>query len=139
MFARFEQHWRQFKEAPPGARFEQYHKRRQRGRSSWQRALAIGRAILIIGLGLVLLPAPGPGSIVVVLGAALIGQEWLWFARVLDRSDLLLRKSAAWSRQAWRRSPAVVRALVVIATATLLAAVGFAAYMLIEQFARSVG
>ena len=139
MFARIEQHWREFREPPPGTRFERYYKQRQSARSSWQKTLAIGRAMSIIVLGVVMLPAPGPGSIVVVLGAALIGQEWLWFARVLDRGDLFLHRLAAWSRQAWRRSPAVVKALVMVAAAAVLVAGGLAAWKLIEQAARTVG
>jgi hypothetical protein len=49
---------------------------------------AIGGALVLVGLAMLVLP--GPGLLIVVLGFAVLGTEYAWAARALDRT-----KSAA--------------------------------------------
>ncbi len=89
MFNTFRQRWREFRTDPPGRRFENRYWRRNTRRSSvWRRLLVIVFGIVVIAIGIVMLVLPGPGSLVIVLGAALIAEESLWASRLLDRCGL---------------------------------------------------
>ena len=45
--------------------------------------LIIGMTIILIGVALLVLP--GPGTVVIVLGLALLGTEFVWARRLLRR------------------------------------------------------
>jgi uncharacterized protein (TIGR02611 family) len=50
----------------------------------------VGTTIVLIGLLLVFLP--GPGSLVILLGLALLGTEFVWARRVIRRARELGRR-----------------------------------------------
>jgi len=92
--------WQQLREAEPGERFQQLHRRRHEASASGgQRRLRMAAAIGLILLGLVMMPAPGPGLLVVLAGLSLLASESLGTARRLDRLEL-------WFRERWRRGQA---------------------------------
>jgi hypothetical protein len=121
--------WREFIRSPPGERFERRFRHvrsiRRSGLLKW--ASWIGGSTLIV-IGLVALPAPGPGTLVLLAGGALLAQESLYAARALDRLELLLRSAAASLGRIWSRTPTAVRALAVLASASLLVGIGFGAW-----------
>ena len=132
MLEEFKENWHYFKEAPPGERFKQHFKRRQRSqRSIFQRMLFIGSGTLIVIVGIFLLPAPGPGTVVLLIGAGLIAQESLLAARTLDWAELRLRKLASWGIAAWHRSSLGAKILLVLLAIALAGATGFGTYKLL--------
>lgn len=132
MLEELKQSWHYFKAAPPGKRFQQHFKRRQQARSSsFQKVLFIGGGLLLIVAGLVLLLIPGPGSILLLLGAALIAQESFVAARALDWIEIRVRKLVAWSMKVWRHSSALAKILLVLVALTLLGAGGVGVYQLL--------
>jgi uncharacterized protein (TIGR02611 family) len=135
MFEKLQQSWRQFKAAPPGKRFQELYKRRQRARLGLlTRLLSLGGGLLIMAVGLVLVPAPGPGWAIVFVGAGLIAQESLIAARALDWAELHLRRLMKWLLGTWRRAPARAKVLIVLAGLALLGVAAFGAYFLIHEF-----
>lgn len=54
-------------------------------RSSKRVAVSVVGAVLVLG-GLAMLVLPGPGLLVVVAGFAVLGTEYAWAARALDRT-----------------------------------------------------
>jgi hypothetical protein len=104
MFEQLKKRWHHFSEAPPGQRFKEHFHQRQQQRPSalHNKILAFGGGILLIGLGLIMLIAPGPGILVVGIGAALIAQESLTAARMLDWLDIRIQPLIAWLAQLWR-------------------------------------
>jgi uncharacterized protein (TIGR02611 family) len=45
--------------------------------------LIIGATIILVGIALLVLP--GPGTVVIILGLALLGTEFVWARRLLKR------------------------------------------------------
>jgi hypothetical protein len=83
---------KQFKDGKPGERFQKsYFERCRAGHNRLHKALVFGGGVLILAGGVIMLPAPGPGTIVVVLGAAIMAGESRITARALDRLELKLR------------------------------------------------
>ena len=98
MFSGLKRRARRFLAAPSGTRF-QAHYQRMKARATLMRALVgIGLGLLLLALGLVLLVLPGPGTLVALVGAALLAGESLTVAKILDRLDV--RVTALWRR--WR-------------------------------------
>lgn len=52
-------------------------------------------AVLAIVAGLIMLVLPGPGLLVMIAGAALLAEESLFTARLLDRFELWMRRRFA--------------------------------------------
>jgi tellurite resistance protein TerC len=89
MFTTLRQHWHAFRADPPGQRFQRRYSRRNAPRSGvWRKLLVIVAGFVVLAIGIVMLVLPGPGSLVMVLGAALIAEESLFASRLLDRCDL---------------------------------------------------
>ena len=83
--------------APPGRRFQERYQRRsatERGRLARCAALCAG--VLLTLVGLFFLAVPGPGIPILAVGLALVAQESMAVARVLDNGELRIRR---W----WRR------------------------------------
>ena len=84
--------WRALRSAPAGERFQRrFHARRLVRKRGLSRVLAIFGGTAVLVAGAVMLVAPGPGILVFALGAALVAEESLWMARLLDRSELRIR------------------------------------------------
>jgi hypothetical protein len=91
------QDWRRIWRGKPGRRFVEFHQARCKRRAGrWPRervvTLVVGTVLLVGGLAIGWLP--GPGGFVAILGAALLGVEWLRIAELLDRAESLLH--GAW-------------------------------------------
>jgi Putative transmembrane protein (PGPGW) len=83
--------------ATPGRRFQERYRRKaqtERGRMARWAAVLAGIGLTIVGL--FFLAVPGPGIPILALGLALIAQESAVTARLLDRTEIRLRR---W----WRR------------------------------------
>ncbi|MBW3600474.1 MAG: PGPGW domain-containing protein [Planctomycetes bacterium] len=97
--------WQALKESPPGRRFQDRYDRQQQNRRrplGWRRVLKIATGVGICLAGVFLMPAPGPGWGVFILGAAVISDEFLWVARVLDWAELRLRSGYQRTKDYWR-------------------------------------
>jgi uncharacterized protein (TIGR02611 family) len=125
MWKKFTQTWRRFKAGNPGQRFQQEFRRpRSAGRSPIQQALLILGGLLLMAAGLLLLFIPGPGLVFLFVGGFLIAQQSLVAARVLDWSEIRLRKLLAWSLRAWRRYSTNLKLLLVVVAVVALGAIG---------------
>ena len=105
MLDNLKQRWQHFVALPSGQRFQGHYQRHQqsRPRTLHRKILAIGGGILIMGIGVVFLPAPGPGALILLIGAALIAEESLLAARILDKIELRVQPLVNWLGQLWQR------------------------------------
>jgi hypothetical protein len=55
-------------------------------------------------VGLILLVIPGPGSVLIVVGAALLAQESLATARLLDSAEMHLRRLIRSALRMWHQA-----------------------------------
>jgi hypothetical protein len=94
--------WHQFKDDPPGERFQR-HERRAERRSWGHRALRIALGAVLLGGGIFLLFVPGPGLLVMLFGLTLFAGESRWIAAQMDRGELWLRPRWERVRAWWRR------------------------------------
>lgn len=91
--------WQHFKAMPSGRRFQTRHRLRRAQKGGLLRKVVFTTAgTLLILVGLTMLVLPGPGLLAILLGAALIAEESLIAARLLDRLDVW--GSGLWNR--WR-------------------------------------
>jgi hypothetical protein len=110
--------WRWFlKHSAPGCRFrDRYHRRQQAGRgcSIFRRVcyVALGAAIAIGSL--VLAPLPGPGWGTFFVGSGIVAGEVWHVARLLDRSEVKLRKALQHTKGMWDTSAPVIRVLIAL-------------------------
>jgi hypothetical protein len=93
MLAALKRYWTQFKRSRPGRRFQDHYDRKagSRGGALWQCAAIAGGALLCL-VGLFFMVVPGPGIPILALGAILIAQQSQGTARLLDRTELSLRR-----------------------------------------------
>lgn len=78
-----------------GSRFQDYRKyKRQRrdGNRISSRVFTFGLGTLLIVVGLLIGWLPGPGGFVALIGLAMLGREIPWIPRVMDSSELILRR-----------------------------------------------
>jgi uncharacterized protein (TIGR02611 family) len=124
MFAKLKEEYGRFRASPPGRRFQERHQRRRENRrnSRMSHVLKIGGGGIILLAGLFFMPAPGPGSLVAVLGLALLADEFRFLARLLDTSEVRLRHVLGWAARVFRRLPLPVKTAVILLG--LVAAVG---------------
>jgi hypothetical protein len=95
--------WSELAQATAGKRFEErYEQMRGRGTPA-SRALKAAAAVALIIAGLAMLFVPGPGSLAILAGGALIAEQSLTVARLLDRTEVGIRKIHASAVLAWRR------------------------------------
>lgn len=81
----------------PGRRFQERYRRKSRtGRGRMARWSTIVAGIGLTAIGIFFLAVPGPGIPILAVGLALIAQESAVTARLLDRTEIRLRR---W----WRR------------------------------------
>lgn len=134
MFERLRQRWHEVKRAKPGTRFQRrYEQHKKEQCSVWRKPIYLVVGTLLFLLGLVLLPAPGPGFLVIFLGAGMIAEESLWTARALDWLEVRLRRVGARASRTWKRASAALKAAIVGLGATLAAAAGWLAYIVLTD------
>ena len=77
----------------PGRRFqERYRRMHSREGSAWKRCAYVAAGIVLTLVGVFFLAVPGPGIPILAVGLALIAQESKTLARVLDRTEVRLRR-----------------------------------------------
>ncbi|MBL0162479.1 MAG: hypothetical protein IPP82_02180 [Xanthomonadales bacterium] len=96
--------WQHFKAMPCGRRFQTRHRmRRAKARGALHGFMLMGGGFLLVIAGIAMLVLPGPGLLTIVIGAALIAEESLVAARLLDRVDscasMWLRRWRAWRQR----------------------------------------
>lgn len=83
----------------PGRRFqERYRRMHAKNTGAWKRCAFFAAGIVLTLVGVFFLAVPGPGIPILVIGLALIAQESKSLARLLDRTEVRLRRT--WKR--WR-------------------------------------
>jgi hypothetical protein len=111
--------WRWFlMQSAPGRRFRDRYRRRQqtgRDRSVLRRACYVAFGIAIALGSLVLAPLPGPGWATFFVGLGIVAGEVLQVARLMDRSEVKLRKALQRSKGVWDKSASAVRVLIALA------------------------
>lgn len=117
------QAWREFKRSPPGSRFQELYRRRQKSRRAGaKRALFIIGGLLIIAGGVVSFPVPGiPSELIIVMGLAILAQGSKHAARVLDWIELRLRGPMLWAWRIWRPLPRALKIVLGVLWMALLA------------------
>jgi len=84
--------WRELADGSPGKRFQTRYEKNQRDGRSGGRTLKPVAATLLIAAGIVLLVVPGPGSVLIVLGTALLAEDSSSVARRLDWAETRIRR-----------------------------------------------
>ena len=121
--------WEELLRSEPGRRFQDRNDRhRMRGLREWNRERIlkplVGVAIIVPGI--IMIPAPGPGAIIVILGLALIADEFRPVAIFLDRSELGLRAAYA---KIWGSASTAQRVIVTLLTTIACAVACYWAYL----------
>ncbi len=131
--------WQRFKESDPGCRFQDRYHRHQaagrdasgRGRSSMRRIVNAGIGFAVAGAGIVMLVAPGPGIAALVIGLGLVAGESLLVARMLDWSEVQLRRLGRWSLRLWRRMSVPLRVGTGLVVLVAAASAAYGLYVLV--------
>jgi uncharacterized protein (TIGR02611 family) len=123
LFENLKREWRLLNQGIPGRRFQDVHEARAAVvRWSWVWMLS---GIVVLAAGIIALPLPGPGSLVLLVGVALLARESPVVARMADWSELRLRSSARWVSRWWRRASLAAK----LAVGTLALAITGAAVL----------
>lgn len=133
MIARMRNSWQDFESSEPGKRFRNRYDRRQqqrRSRLSPSRLLYIVGGLLLVIASLFLGPAPGFGFGTAFIGLALLASELLFMARLLDWSEVRLRKLGRALRDIWKTLPFVFRAAILLVALILAVALVYGLYRL---------
>jgi hypothetical protein len=87
------QSWDRFVHATPGKRFQERYRRMQEDKAGvWKRCAFVCGGILLSLVGLFFMAVPGPGIPILAVGLALVAQESAVMARLLDRTEVRLRR-----------------------------------------------
>ncbi|ABG05777.1 hypothetical protein Rxyl_2865 [Rubrobacter xylanophilus DSM 9941] len=134
MLQRARQSWRTFRQSPPGQRFqERYRRRQRRHRGPFDPArifyVSAGGALALASA--LLGWAPGLGWVTFFIGLALVAGELRPVAVFLDWLEVRLRRAYGGLRSLWERSPGAVRVLISAAALACAAALGYGAYYLL--------
>ncbi len=126
--------WRRFlNNSVPGRRFrDRYHRRQHSGhdRSTLMRACYTSFGIGIAIGSLLLAPLPGPGWGTFFVGLGIVASEVLYVARLLDRSELELRKSLRRAKRVWGKSALAGRMLIALTISFGVVVSAYAAYLM---------
>jgi hypothetical protein len=95
--------WTELSRERPGRRFQNRHRKQDRSGSGTSRALKLAAAIALLVGGAVLLVVPGPGSVLIVIGAALLAEESRIVARFMDRAEVRTRRWIRGAHAWWMR------------------------------------
>ena len=82
-------------QSTPGRRFQERYRKKQ-GDSAWKRCAVVCAGIVLTLVGVFFLAVPGPGLPILLVGLALLAQTSATLARLLDRTELRLRR--AWKK-----------------------------------------
>lgn len=124
------QGWQRLLHSRPGRRFRERYQRHAAdspARRRWSAAGAVG----VILLGLILMPFPGPGTLIVIVGLALLAGISGRVAGLLDAAELRLRRAGQWLQGRWRQAPRAVSALVAVIVLVTVGVLALLAYALL--------
>ncbi|MSR35248.1 MAG: hypothetical protein EXR95_01215 [Gemmatimonadetes bacterium] len=131
LLARGKRSWAELKNGQPGKRFQKrYERKAEDGRTAARKPLLIGAGLVVLVVGIFFLPAPGPGIIIVAIGAAMLAEQSLIAARMLDWSELRAREVMERAVAVWERSSPVARGAIVLLGGALAAAGAYAAWQM---------
>lgn len=85
-------HWREIADGEPGKRFQHRFEQKEREGRSAAHIFKMVAAVVLIAAGIVFLVIPGPGSVLIVIGGALLAEGSSKVARALDWTEMRLRK-----------------------------------------------
>ena len=129
------QEWRRFlKQSASGRRFkDRYHRRQQAGRShsAPRRACYVASGIAIAIGSLLLAPLPGPGWGTFFVGLGMVAGEVLQVARLLDRSEVILKEALRGAKVVWGESAPWVRVLIALTICVSVVASVYGAYQIL--------
>ena len=120
-------HWRTFREIDAGHRYQSryhFHQRRTRQGLVWKywRLFSFTCGPILIIAGFIFIPTPGPSYIIIAIGLWLLAGEFLPLARLFDRVGVRLGRLGRWIKGLWRRSSALTKAQIIVATLVCVAA-----------------
>jgi hypothetical protein len=128
--------WRWFlKHSAPGCRFRDRYRRRQqagRGRSKLRRVCYVAFGIAIAIGSLVLAPLPGPGWGTFFVGLGIVAGEVWHVARLLDRSEVKLRRALQRTKGVWDTSARSVKMLIALTISLCIMASIYGAYQVVS-------
>ena len=130
MLSDLKRSWATFQKGRPGSRFVSFYRARKQARDSSRLVFLVVGILLLVG-GVILLFIPGPGLLLIAFGGALVAQQSLWMARLLDKMEVAARKAARLAERSWKAASIPVRALAVLVAAAGSAAAAYAAYVLL--------
>jgi hypothetical protein len=84
--------WRELADDEPGKRFQHRYEQKQREGRSAAHLFKMVAAVILIAAGVVLLVIPGPGSVLIVLGGAMLAEGSMSVARALDWTEMRIRR-----------------------------------------------
>ena len=127
MLGELKKSWLVFRKAPSGERFQMlYRERKGHGTS---RILVAVVGIFLLAGGVVLLFIPGPGLPLIAFGVALVAQQSLWLAKLLDRLEPALRRLARRAKAFWKRAAPPLKAALVSGAVLVAAAAVYGGYL----------
>jgi hypothetical protein len=130
MLDTLKQDWRELARQPPGHRFQNRFRRKQKA-GARSRLFKLIAGIVLIVAGLVLLVIPGPGSVLLVIGAAFLAESSATAARLFDITEIRLREIFAALMKFWRKSSLLTRVLFIAVVLLILAAIAALAFYLL--------
>jgi hypothetical protein len=127
VFAEIKDEYKRVAQDTVGERFEDRYERRstQRktlaGKAKMVLYIPAGFLLIILGIAQSLIPGAGPGSIIIIVGLALLSGEFLFIARLLDKAEAWVRKHISGPFMTWwKTGNPYLRALFVLGIATFL-------------------
>jgi hypothetical protein len=135
MLAALKRQWRQFKQSPPGKRFQERYERNRKtraGRSPWVRFLKPIAAILLLAAGIFFCLVPGPGVPLLVIGAGLLADVSRRVAIALDWVDLRLRALLRLIRKWWKQASLPAKAAAALVAVAFLSGLAYGVWRMMK-------
>jgi hypothetical protein len=138
LWNRLKKSWHGLVRGRPGHRFQQRHERAKAARGTsrfgWARRIAsIVLGLAAVAVGIVEIVFPGPAVAFFFVGGALLANESMLVARLMDWAEVKGRIVFAWGRDLWRHASAALRGLIVASATTAGAAGVYFGYWLIRD------
>lgn len=108
MFERTKKNWHIFRAASAGDRFQSLYRAKHpqsRGGFCLTDFLMILLGCLLMVVGLAIGWLPGPGGFVGIIGLAIVAQQFLWVARLLDQTECWFWKCWNWLKSRFWKTP----------------------------------
>ena len=134
MVSKLKREWREFRRGQPGRRFQERYERKHRTNEKkgvhW-RILQIALAIVLLLVGVVLVFIPGPAILFFAIGGSMLATQSLALARLLDWTEVQLRRVYTGVTGWWKRASTAVRGGVVALGAVGIAMMAYLAYQVL--------